>query len=203
LVAPWLPPAAEWLAIGTGVSAQFLRNVAEVIPAIFTLDKNTRPSAGLIIIQRGVMEGPMEALLTAITLWLSTNFILPATFDHPRIEFVSSKEMTALFYAGIGRQEQAGMVSDPSDVVSLYSNESKTIYLLHGWNGKTPAELSILVHEMVHHLQNAGQLNFACPQEREEVAYNAQDRWLGQFGTDLMREFQMDPFTILMKSKCL
>jgi hypothetical protein len=78
-----------------------------------------------MIIHRVVMEGPMEALLTAFTLWLSTSFILPATFDHPRIEFVSSKEMTALFYEGIGRQEQAGMVSDPSDIVSCTAMNRK------------------------------------------------------------------------------
>jgi hypothetical protein len=203
MVAPWIPLAAQWVALGAGASAQFLRNVAEIVLAIVALDKNTRPSAGLEHHHpEAVMERSMEMLLTAIVLWLSTNFGLPSTFDHPRVEFVSATKMTSLFYKGIG-EEQAGMVSDPSDIVSLYNTETKTIYLADGWSGKTPAELSILVHEMVHHLQNIGQLKFACPQEREEVAYKAQDRWLGLFGTDLMRDFQMDPFTILMKSKCL
>jgi hypothetical protein len=75
-------------------------------------------------------------------------------------------------------------------------------FLLNGWEGKTPAELSILVHEMVHHLQNVGQLKFACPEEREELAYKAQESWLHLFGHDLEHDFQMDPFTILVKSKC-
>ena len=77
-----------------------------------------------------------------------------------------------------------------SDIVSLYSNESKTIFLLDGWTGKTPAELSILVHEMVHHLQNVGQLKFACSEEREELAYKAQDDWLHLFGRDLEPTFR-------------
>ena len=89
-----------------------------------------------------------------------------------------------------------------SDIVALYSNESKTIYLMDGWTGKTPAELSILVHEMVHHLQNVGQLKFACPEEREELAYKAQDSWLHLFGRDLERDFQMDPLSVFVKSKC-
>jgi Domain of unknown function (DUF6647) len=84
----------------------------------------------------------------------------------------------------------------------LYSNKSKTIFMRDGWTGKTPAELSILVHEMVHHLQNVGQLQFACPEEREELAYKAQDQWLGLFGHDLMHDFDMDGFTIAVKSKC-
>jgi hypothetical protein len=144
----------------------------------------------------------MEALLTVIALWLSSNFGLPATFDPPHVKFVSTKELTSLFQSA--SQQQVGMVLNQpaSDIVSLYHNESKTIYLLEGWSGKTPAEASILVHEMVHHLQNLGQLKFACPQEREELAYKAQDRWLGLFGHDLVQDFQMDGFTVLVKTKC-
>jgi len=146
----------------------------------------------------------MEALLTAIVVWLSANYDLPASFEHPRIEFASAKVMSSRFYENIARQEHAGIVlNQPEvDVVSLYGTETKTIYLLEGWRGKTPGELSMLVHEMVHHLQNVGQLKFACAQEREKLAYKAQDGWLGLFGSDLMREFQIDPFSLLVKTNC-
>jgi hypothetical protein len=146
----------------------------------------------------------MEALLTAIVVWLSANYDLPASFEHPRIEFASAKDMTSRFYESIARQQQAGMVlNQPEpDVVSLYSNETKTIYLLNSWKGKTPGELSMLVHEMVHHLQNVGQLKFACTQEREKLAYKAQDGWLGLFGSNLMQELQIDPFSLLVKTNC-
>ena len=49
---------------------------------------------------------------------------------------------------------------------------------------------------MVHHLQNVGELKFECPQEREQLAYKAQERWLGLFGRDLLRDFKLDLFTI-------
>ena len=145
----------------------------------------------------------MEALLTAIVLWLSINFQLPANLNHPAIKFVSAAEMIEPLKKNKLRTGDVSASEISSDIVSLYSNESKTIFLLDGWTGKTPAELSILVHEMVHHLQNVGQLKFACPEEREELAYKAQDGWLHLFGRDLESEFQMDPFTILVKSKCL
>jgi hypothetical protein len=76
------------------------------------------------------------------------------------------------------------------------------IYLPEGWTGNTPAELSILVHEMVHHLQNVENLKFECPQEREQLAYKAQERWLGLFGRDLLRDFELDPFTLLVATRC-
>jgi hypothetical protein len=146
----------------------------------------------------------MEALLTAIVVWLSASFNLPASFDHLRVDFASASKMTSLFYESIAH-EQAGMSSNQpqSEFVSIYNRQTRTIYLLDGWSGKTPAELSVLVHEMVHHLQNVGRVTFACPQEREELAYKAQDRWLGLFGRDLAQDFHLDPFSILVKSKCL
>jgi hypothetical protein len=148
------------------------------------------------------LESRMEALLTAIVLWLSINFPLPANLNHPGIKFVSAAEMIAPLKKNQLQRTDIAASEISSDIVSLYSNESKTIYLMDGWTGKTPAELSILVHEMVHHLQNVGQLKFACPEEREELAYKAQDSWLHLFGRDLERDFQMDSFTILVKSKC-
>src|SRR5262249_2728082 len=103
------------------------------------------------------MEGRMEALLTAIVLWLSINFPLPANLNHPSIKFVSAAEMAEMIALTNKKQLQSADVSVSevsSDIVSLYNNASKTIYLRNGWTGKTPAELSILVHEIVHHLQN-------------------------------------------------
>src|SRR5258707_15291269 len=44
------------------------------------------------------------------------------------------------------------------------------------------------VHGMVHHLQNLANLKFECPMAREKLAYLAQDKWLGRFGTSLEKE---------------
>jgi hypothetical protein len=68
--------------------------------------------------------------------------------------------------------------------------------------GGSSAEMSVLVHEMVHHLQNQVQLKYRCPQEREKLAYAAQDRWLSHVGTSLEKEFGIDPFTLLVKTNC-
>ena len=56
---------------------------------------------------------------------------------------------------------------------------------------------------MVHHLQNVGKLKFECPQEREQLAYKAQEKWLGLFGRDLLSDFEIDRFTLLVSTKCM
>src|SRR6476469_10000664 len=91
------------------------------------------------------MESRMEALLTAIALWLSINFQLPANLNHPTIKFVSAAEMIEPLKKNKLRTGDVSASEISSDIVSIYSNESKTIFLLDGWTGKTPAELSILV----------------------------------------------------------
>jgi hypothetical protein len=45
-------------------------------------------------------------------------------------------------------------------------------------------------------------LKYECPQEREKLAYIAQDRWLGLFGHSLTDDFALDPFSLFVKTKC-
>jgi hypothetical protein len=148
----------------------------------------------------------MNSLLTALVLWLSTNFDLPAIYEHPTVEFVPATKIIALRNgaAPSAQFETAPPPRQPGDrqVVSVYDDATRTIFLPDDWTGSTPGELSILVHETVHHLQNLGGLPFECPREREQLAYRAQEQWLRLFGTDLAREFEIDPFTLLVSTRC-
>ena len=74
---------------------------------------------------------------------------------------------------------------DREDSLAVYDDETKTIYLPKKWAGTTPAEISILVHEMVHHLQGMAKTRYECPQAREQLAYAAQEMWLGLFGRSI------------------
>jgi hypothetical protein len=79
---------------------------------------------------------------------------------------------------------------------------TQTIYLPEGWSGTTNVEISILVHEMVHHFQNLLGLKYECAQEREKLAYMAQDRWLVRSGRSLASDFDLDPFSLLVTTTC-
>lgn len=139
----------------------------------------------------------MQILLTTIVTWLSFNFSVPAVYDHPRIEFLSPKAMQAV------RHRRAELAARAPEVEALYDDATRTIYLAEGWTGRSPAELSVLVHEMVHHVQNVAGLKYACPEEREKPAYVAQGQWLALFGRKLMDEFELDPMTVLVRTNCM
>ena len=154
----------------------------------------------------------MQTLLTAIVTWLSINAGLPATNDLPRIEFVSPVEMYVVrvgahapgtppaVMATSGREVRDSAMHS---IEALYDDTKRTIYLPKGWTGTTPEEISVLVHEMVHHLQNVGSLQYECPQAREKPAYQAQDKWLQRVGRNIFDEFKLDPMTVLVRTTCM
>ena len=144
----------------------------------------------------------MDALLIAMMLWLSANFDLPAVQEVPRIKYAPPAAMVSLRHANSSSPNPNGPTSAAADTLAMYRDDTKTIYLREEWKGITAAELSILLHELVHHMQNVGRLRFECLQQREELAYRAQERWLNLFATDLQKEFGLDEFTLLVKSSC-
>ena len=153
----------------------------------------------------------MEVLLAEIVTWLSTNFDLPEIHDLPHVELVSPKRMAGLRYKGLlPDQWRENNVNDTAaradfqrEVVAVYDDSTRTIFLPESWAGSTPAEHSMLVHEMVHHLQNLGKFKYECPQAREKLAYEAQNDWLKLHSLELAKEFEIDMFTVLIGSACM
>jgi hypothetical protein len=127
--------------------------------------------------------------------WLSVNFGLPAIYDHPAIELLPPTQIVGIRYAAI----------DPSmrrEVLAVYDDATRTILLPEDWTGKAPADLSILVHEMVHHLQNVAGLKYECAAAREKAAYAAQEAWLALFGQSLVSEFELNQVTLKLATQC-
>lgn len=137
----------------------------------------------------------MEALLSAIVIWLSVNFGLPPNYDHPAIELLPTTQIVAIHYGALDPRRQR-------KVVAVYDMTTKTILLSETWTGTAPADLSVLVHEMVHHLQNLADLQYPCPGSREELAYAAQEKWLSLFGGDLLADFNLDRMTLKLSTQC-
>jgi hypothetical protein len=135
------------------------------------------------------------SLLDTIELWLVANFDLEPAADQPELVIVAASELVEMRY-GSASSVSAG------EVMGAYDEASRTIYLTDGWNGRTADQVSVLVHEMVHHLQSSGDMRFACPAEREALAYRAQDAWLRLFGMGLESAFGIDPATLLVATVC-
>lgn len=140
-----------------------------------------------------------DRVLKAIAGWLAYEFDRRPLKTLPEVAFVSPQRMAGLRFRDVPSDHSGG---EGSEVLAVYDDEARTIYLPNGWTGRTPAELSVLVHEMVHHLQNEAEEKFDCPEAREKQAYEAQQKWLMLFGSDLTVAFEMDPMTVLVRTNC-
>jgi uncharacterized protein DUF6647 len=146
-------------------------------------------------------------LLAEISSWLTENFDLSVVGNQPTVKLVPPAHIGALRYRNFVNPQTYVPAADraPGEIetVAVYDNVTETIYLPQGWTGRTPTELSVLVHEMVHHLQKQGNLKYNCPQQRERLAFVAQARWLERHGLTLEDEFGINPFTLLVRTNCI
>jgi hypothetical protein len=190
-------------------SAEALQLIAPAQPVALAATNHAAIQSGST--SRQDAGRPSQALLSEIVTWLSTNGDLPAIHDHPRIEFASPRKLAAMRYKNIlpeqwnedSERDPAMQAAQAHNVVAVYNDRARTIFLPDAWTGATPAELSVLVHEMVHHLQNLAGLTYECPAAREKPAYLAQDQWLKLHGLDLETGFEIDRFTLVVSSACL
>ena len=139
----------------------------------------------------------MEQLIGVIVVWLSLSFALPLAHDHPQIRHVSPQRLVSIYY---GPEFGKG---DDANVMGAYDPLTRTILLRDDWNSRNPADVSVLVHEMVHYLQAHSHQSFDCPGEREALAYAAQQRWLEFHGNDLHGAFGIDAMTLKLRTTCL
>lgn len=153
----------------------------------------------------------MYSLLAMIAVWLSFNADLPAITEPPKVEIVSAQDILFRRYKAFTPQSQNKLLSrsqrettgsNPREAVAIYDDSTGTILLTEGWSSDNPADLSVLVHEMVHHIQYKSRMRYACPAAREEQAYAAQDKWLNMFGRNLFDEFNLDAFTLKVSTSC-
>jgi hypothetical protein len=138
----------------------------------------------------------MTMLIAAIMMWLSANFELPLVHEQPTVKIVARDEMAAAANRGLP-------LSNAGELEALYDHRARVIMLSDRWTGATPADLSVLVHELVHHMQNVAGVTHACEAAREELAYAAQEKWLGLFGQSLSTTFGLDAATLKFKTVCL
>jgi Domain of unknown function (DUF6647) len=120
----------------------------------------------------------MQALTLAIEAWLASNFGLPEMKANPRIEYISATEADGQKYARLLTLES--MLNNRA----AYLPRWKAIYLPAGWNGGTPAELSVFVRQLAGLLRNEAGGRYRCMPDDDTFALTVQIRWLAMFGAD-------------------
>jgi hypothetical protein len=181
--------------------------VASVIarPADATPDQRVTDYTHIFTANEVVSDtGSLDALLSNISKWLAENYDLPATGRLPQVKRATPAEVAAIRYRlPFPSIQQPPAADKGSETLAVYDDRTATIYVPQEWTGRSAPDQSVLVHEMVHHLQNIGQHRYECPQQREKLAYLAQESWLAQNGSSLEEAFGVDAFTVFVRVSCI
>ncbi|MFZ5689886.1 MAG: DUF6647 family protein [Pseudomonadota bacterium] len=170
-----------------------------VAPAIMNRCNAPEPADGRVAAQQ----------LDEIMAWLAERFGLPQADERPAIVFEAPADLERMRNGGFVNRAATQSTPDArhrfvrGNASALYSDLRRTIHLPEHWNGESDADMSVLVHEVVHHLQNVAGLRYRCAAERERLAYRAQDAWLRQSGKSLASEFGLDGLSVIVHSHCM
>jgi hypothetical protein len=87
--------------------------------------------------------------------------------------------------------------------VALYDRATATVYLPESWNQAQIYDRAMLLHELVHHVQEFNQVASQCNAEREQQAYDLTRKWLAEQGiADPYSFLKVDELTVTILSSC-
>jgi hypothetical protein len=154
----------------------------------------------------------MEQLLIILLLWIGqhSDFDYHPDMGLPNVEQVTQRKLAHIY---VGDEDSVGNNNNTQGFLSeeayqslaagleaVYAADKNTIYLGEKIDIKTDYGRSVLVHELIHFLQNTHQhhTQVACGNALEKDAYFIQ--------ADYMKEHNIPPpftrFTVMMRSLC-
>ncbi len=133
----------------------------------------------------------MKELLLAFMMIASRLSGLPMAAQEPGLMYLPAEKLCVA----------VEMCDDDVVVYAHYNIDARLMTLPVTWSSTNPEDLSILIHEMVHHLQAEkwpGGKDAPCHGDREAAAYEAQRLFLESLGI----VWDMDPMTLVMLTQC-
>ena len=118
-----------------------------------------------------VKYGQMKEILTALMIWLGANTTLDTNHDIPKVVFLPQEKMEQIYY--VDEPEKL-----PNELHGIYDTDSDTIILRDTWDRRKPWDMGVLVHEMVHYLQDMNNVDFQCTAQMEKDAWPIQQKYL-------------------------
>ena len=116
----------------------------------------------------------MKELILALFLFISAETDYnTSNLEAPKIHFLSQTELDAKY-----TKES----SPPgNELFAFYDLKRDIIYLRDTWNIHSPWSKSVLLHELIHYVQDKNNIAFNCTAEMEHLAWPLQKKYLRQY----------------------
>ena len=149
----------------------------------------------------------MVELMMSLMLWISTvtGWAIP---EPPMVKYIDNgKEFFLLSNDCDVKPDQQVCIDydDNSNILGLYNHNTKTIYLNKDFWIASTKDQSILLHELVHHMQYSKDFKhytMLCKGLIEKEAYDLQEKWLEERGLTLANTIEIGPLFRHVLTQC-
>ena len=160
----------------------------------------------------------MKVFIAAMMLWISnqTGYTIP---EHPNVQYLTKHELKAYAHGcdQISVPKQNKDICDAREFwdldewagskspIALYNHKEKLIILDKNFNIDTIHDQSVLLHELVHHLQSHSGKDFngSCRGHLEKEAYELQDQWLKEkYDTNVYDVIGINELFLILLTTC-
>lgn len=137
----------------------------------------------------------LTVLIFSLMTLASNHTGLPVPEREPIVKKVSQEQLWYMLY----NQEY-----DPESTHQLFgAHKNGIIYLTHKFNPKELRDTGILLHELVHYMQQRSEKSYACTGNREHEAYEVQFDYYRAAGVkDPLEYFNMNMLFYRLKTAC-
>ena len=145
-----------------------------------------------------------EQLMLALMLWIGAQTGLPVPDEIPLVMHVTTERLCELSYLDEEDNKFLAQCLSGDDYVvgGAYDFLGHTMYLPSSWSATRPRDVSILVHELTHFMQDRANRSYACRGGRERVAYDAQIEYLREGSLDFFEIFEVDQLFFMVTMTC-
>ena len=132
----------------------------------------------------------MKEIITALLIWLGANSDFNVNMDIPMVVFLPQDQMEQRYF---------GDIENHGELHGFYDIEKNIIILPNTWDRRDPWDLSVLLHEMIHYVQDQNETEFNCTAEMEKDSWPLQQKYLLEIHNF---KWDYDKLWYLMVSSC-
>jgi|TARA_Y100000590_G_scaffold452401_1_gene595510 hypothetical protein len=112
----------------------------------------------------------MKEIITALMIWIGANSSLDTLVDIPQVIFLPQEQMESLYYS-TGNQKSGTLHG-------FYNTKQDVVILPDTWDRRKGWDLSVLLHEVIHYVQDMNGITFQCLAEMEKDSWPLQQKYL-------------------------
>jgi hypothetical protein len=113
----------------------------------------------------------MKSVIAALLLWIGANTSYDVNLQHPTIKIMPQHEMELMYSKGKG-------MSKGSTLHAFYDLKKDIIYLPDSFDLYDPWHKAVLLHELIHFVQDQNQAVFECNAQMEAESWPLQQKYL-------------------------